>query len=104
MVQSSWVDINIDSIISFAWNQIKKRKQEFSLYVKTKKYTQLGEKYEQEFIRKNFECVQNQIVLTNTSARILKESVHSGRFTILNQVFTGQAAVQKRQHKYDFAE
>ena len=96
IVQSSWVDINIDSVISFAWNQIKKRRQEFSLYIKTKKYTQLGEKYEQEFIRKNFECVQNQIVLTNTSARVIR-TAPSGRFTILNQVFTGQTAVQKRK-------
>ncbi len=95
IVQSSWVDVNIESIIGFAQSRISKRKKDFQLYVKTKKYTQLGEKYEQEFIKNKFECVQNQIVLTNTSARILKEPVHSGRFTILNQVFSGQTAVQK---------
>ena len=97
IVQSSWTEINIMSIISFAKSQILKRKKEFNLYVKTKKYTQLGEKYEQEFLKNKYECIQNQIVLTNTSARIIKENAHSGRFTILNQVFTGQTAVQKRK-------
>ena len=85
IVQSSWVDIDIDAIIAFANNQIKKRISRYNLYIKTKKYTQLGEKYEQEFKSRNFECVQNQIVLTNSSAKIIKDPARSGRFTILSQ-------------------
>ncbi len=85
IVQSSWVDIDIDAIIAFANDQIKKRISHYNLYIKTKKYTQLGEKYEQEFKSRNFECVQNQIVLTNSSAKIIKDPARSGRFTILSQ-------------------
>ena len=85
IVQSSWVDIDIDAIIAFANDQIKKRISRYNLYIKTKKYTQLGEKYEQEFKSRNFECVQNQIVLTNSSAKIIKDPARSGRFTILSQ-------------------
>ncbi len=96
IVQSSWVEIDIESVIGFAQSRIRRRKKGFNLFVRTKKYTQLGEKYEQEFIKNKFECVQNQIVLTNTSARILREPVHSGRFTILNQMFGGQTVIQKR--------
>ena len=58
-------------------------------FIKTKKYTQLGEKYEQLFMEHRFECVQNQIVLTNSSAKIIKDKVRSGRFTILNQFYDG---------------
>lgn len=97
LVQSSWAEINMQEVINFANMQIKKRQKNFNLYIKTKKYTQLGEKYNQEFMNNKFECVQNQIVLTNTSARIIREPVHSGRFTILNHVFNGQTAIQKRQ-------
>ena len=85
IVQSSWVELDIFSIISFAQAQLKKRKKDFNLYIKTKKYTQLGEKDEQLFLEHKFECTQNQIVLTNSSARVIKEPVHSGKFTILSQ-------------------
>ena len=85
IVQSSWVELNIFSIISFAQAQLKKRKKDFNLYIKTKKYTQLGEKDEKLFLDHKFECAQNQIVLTNSSARVIKEPVHSGKFTILSQ-------------------
>ncbi len=85
IVQSSWVEINLNSVINFANAQIKKRQKNFNLYIKTKKYTRLGEIYEQEFLQNKFECVQNQIVLTNSSARIIKDTARSGRFIVLNQ-------------------
>jgi len=87
LVQSSWVEIDLDNVINFAYTQIKKRQKNFNLYIKTKKYTQLGEKYEQEFLDKKFECVQNQVVLTNSSARIIKQTEHTGKFVILNQFY-----------------
>lgn len=87
IIQSSWIDIDINNIISFAYSQVRKRKKKFNLFIKTKKYTQLGEKYEQLFLDNKLECVQNQIVLTNTSAKILKETVKTGKFTILNQFY-----------------
>ena len=89
IVQSSWVEPNFDSIIGFAYEQIKKRQQNFNMFLKTKKYTQTGEKYEQILMEHKLECVQTQVVLTNTSARIIKDKVTSKRFIMLNQFLDG---------------
>lgn len=83
IIQTSWADLDINSIISYATSQIKKRKKRFGLFIKTKRYTSLGENYENQFIKNNFSCIQNQIVLTNSSAKILKENALKGKYTIL---------------------
>ena len=93
IIQSSWQEIDVKSVIDFGISRIKKRQKEFNLFIKTKKYTQLGEKYEQLFMEHRFECVQNQIVLTNSSAKIIKERVSTGRFTILNRFCDGSINV-----------
>lgn len=93
IIQSSWQEIDVKSVIDFGISRIKKRQKEFNLFIKTKKYTQLGEKYEQLFMEHCFECVQNQIVLTNSSAKIIKERVSTGRFTILNRFCEGSINV-----------
>lgn len=93
IVQSSWIELDIYSVISFTKAQIQKRRKQFNLFIRTKKYTQLGDKYEQEFIKNKFECIQNQIVLTNSSAKIIKETVRSGRFTILSQFCNARPAM-----------
>lgn len=87
ITQSSWVEFDIDSIIHFGISQIQKRQKEFNLFVKTKKYTQHCEQYEQLFLEHRFECVQNQVVLTNSSAQIIKEESRTKRFTMLNQLY-----------------
>ncbi len=84
VVQTSWIELDIDSIISFATYQIRKRNKRFALFVRTKRYTALGEKYESQFIKNGFECVQNQIVLTNSSARVLKEPTKNTKYTVLS--------------------
>lgn len=89
IIQSGWVDVDIDSVINFGIKQLQKRQKKFNIFVKTKKYIQFGEKYEQLFMEHKFERVQNQIVLTNSSAKIIKEQVRSGKFTILNQFCDG---------------
>ena len=83
ITQASWINLDINSIISYAAYQIKKRKKKFGLFVKTKRYTNLGEKYEETFRHSGFNCVQNQIVLTNSSARILKKQAKVRKYTIL---------------------
>lgn len=93
IIQSCWVDVDINSIINFGIKQVQKRQKNFNIFVKTKKYTQFGEKYEQLFMEHKFECLQNQIVLTNSSAKIIKEQVRTGRFTILNQFCDGSINV-----------
>lgn len=83
IIQPLGAEIDIDTIISYTTYQIKKRKKRFALFVRTKRYTQLGEQQEQYFLKEGFECVQNQALLTNTSAKILKEEIKSGKYTII---------------------
>ena len=91
IIQTGWVDIDINSIIAFATDQIKKRKKRFGLFIKTKRYTNTGEKLEQRFMENGFECVQNQIVLTNSSATILKNNSSTGRYTVLSDLCPSKA-------------
>ena len=83
IIQASWVVIDLNSVISYAIYQIKKRKKKFGLFIKTKRYTNIGEKYEKLFIQNNFKQVQTQIVLTNSSAKILKEPTKTGKYTVI---------------------
>ncbi len=83
IIQTSWVNLDINSILSYAEYQIKKRKKRFGLFVRTKRYTNIGENYEKQFLENGFECVQNQIVLTNSTAKVLKNTNESVKFTVL---------------------
>ena len=83
IIQTNWVNLDINAILSYATYQIKKRKKRFGLFVRTKRYTSIGESYENTFIQNGFECVQNQIVLTNSSARVLREPKQSVKYTVL---------------------
>ena len=95
IIQSSWEELNIDELIAFANYQIKKRKKDAKLFIKSKKYTKQGEKYEKYFMERQFECVQNHMVLTNSSARIIKEEEHTKKFTVLNQFYGGVGVTNK---------
>lgn len=86
IIQSSWEEIDIQHVIDFAIYQVQKRQKDFNLFFKTKKYTQLGEKYEQMFMDHRFECIQTQVILTNSSAKIIKNKSHSTRFIDLNRL------------------
>lgn len=83
ITQTNWVDLDINSVLSFVIDKIKKRKKRFGLFLKTKRYVENCEKYETQFMKNGFECVQNQIVLTNSSAKVLKNIEKSGKFTVL---------------------
>ena len=85
IIQTNWIELDINSILNYAIYQIKKRKKRFGLFIKTKRYTLLGEKYEDIFFQNGYDCVQNQIVLTNSSARILKETSKTGKYTVLTE-------------------
>ena len=87
IIQSPWVEIDVNSVLHFGIYQIQKRQKDFNLFIKTKKYTQLCEKYEQLFLERHLECVQNQIILTNSSAKIIKEDIPTGRYITLNQFY-----------------
>lgn len=95
IVQSTWNEIDINLILYFAINTVRKRKKDAKLFIKTKKYTSHGEKYEKEFMEQKMECVKNQVVLTNSSAKIIKDSVRTKKFTVLNQFYGGIGAINK---------
>lgn len=84
IIQNSWVELDINSILSYAVDRIRKRKKRFGLFIRSKKYTSFGEKYDKQFVENGYECVQNQIVLTNSSAKVLRCEQKSGKYTILN--------------------
>lgn len=83
IIQAGWVDIDLNSVLNYAVYQIKKRKKKFGLFVRTKRYTNIGDKQENVFKQNGYECVQNQIVLTNSSMRVLKEKSQSTKYTVL---------------------
>lgn len=91
ILQTSWIDIEINQVLAFATAQVKKRKKRFGLFVRTKRYTNFGEKLEQQFIENGYECVQNQIVLTNSSARVLKSTESTGKYTVLSDFCPSKA-------------
>lgn len=99
VIGSSWIELDMNNIIQFAYNEIKKRRKKFNLFIKTKKYIQNFEKYEERLMDNKYECIQNQIVLTNSSAKIIKEENSSQRFIALDQVYTGQIGVNACRKK-----
>lgn len=69
-------------ILSFAVNKIRKRNKNFKLYIKNRKYLQIGE-YSETFFKENrFELLQNNIVLVRDFFKPVKESSR-----ILNDAF-----------------
>ena len=92
IIQSDWMESDINPILNFISQQIKKRKKRFGMFIRTKHYTSIGDKYEKQFIENGFECVQNQIILTNSSARVLKEPFKNTSYTMLTDLLTTKPA------------
>ena len=78
-----FANYDINSLIAFAVDKIKLRSKRFGLFVRSKKYTNMGEEFERIFAESGYECVQNQIVLTNSSARVLHSEENAHKYTIL---------------------
>ena len=95
IIQSSWDEINIDILIHFAIKMVKKRRKNAKLFIKTNKYTRLGEKNEKDFMERKMNCVQNQVVLTNSSAKIIKNEEQVKKFTVLSQFYGGVGVANK---------
>ena len=86
IIQNGWFEYDINEIIAYTVDRIKKRKKRFGLFIKSKKYTNLGEKFDKIFQKNKYECVQNQIVLTNSSARILKGESEKVKYAMLSNL------------------
>lgn len=83
---SPWYDCSFEDILNFTINQISKRKKDFYLFVKVKKYTTTAENFEQFLNEKNFKCVQNQLILVKDFYKIIKEEQPLHRVVFLNEV------------------
>lgn len=64
-----------DLILGFAKNEIKKRQKDFSMFIKTKKYVQNSENFEEYLKSKEFTCVQSQMVLVKDFYKLIKQKV-----------------------------
>ncbi|MBQ7126274.1 hypothetical protein IJO12_04230 [bacterium] len=86
-IQSNWVEIDVNMIIKFASDKILKRKKKFGLFIKTNRYTNFGNKYEKTLMEQDFECLSNQALLTNSSAKLLESEAKSGKYTLVNDFY-----------------
>lgn len=87
VIQNDWAFIDINEILAYATDKIKHRHKKFGLFVKSKRYTSLGEKYEKVFMENGYECVQNQLVLTNSSAKVLRVEEKTGKYTAVGDFY-----------------
>lgn len=83
---SPWYDCSWDDILSFTINQITKRKKDFYLFVKVKKYTTTAESFEKYLVEKGFKCVQNQLVLVKDFYKLIKETQPLPRVVLFNEI------------------
>lgn len=86
VTQSPWYDCSWDDILSFTLNQISKRKKDFNIYVKVKKYTTTAESLEKYLLEKQAKCVQEKIILVKDFYRIVKEPQETQKIVLFNGI------------------
>lgn len=86
IVKSIFADIDTREIIDFATKQIQKRQKRFGLFIKTKQYVNESIQSEEVMHQEGFECVQNQYILTNSSAQVLKNTEANIKYTVLSNL------------------
>ncbi len=83
---SQWYECNWEDILNFTIGQISKRKKEFYLFVKVKKYTATAESFEKFLSEKGFKCIQNQLVLVKDFYKIIKEPESARKIVLFNEI------------------
>jgi len=83
---SPWYDCSYEDILDFTVSQMSRRKQEFFLFVKMKKYTTKAEIFEKFLLEKGFTCVQNQLILVKDFYRLVKDPHDSPRVVLFNEI------------------
>lgn len=86
IVNSAWYECSFDDILAFAANQISKRKKDFTLFVKVKKYTNTAEELEKFLVAKSASCVQNQLILVKDFYKIIKEPQQARKIVFFNEI------------------
>lgn len=86
ITNSPWYECSWEDILNFSIKQISKRKKDFTLFVKLKKYTIAAESFEKFLIDKNFTRVNNQFVLVKDFYKIIKENQPTQRIVLFNEI------------------
>jgi len=83
---SPWLDCSWDDIFDFAINQISKRKKDFVLYVKVKKYTSTADNFEKYLTEKEFRCIQHKLVVVKDYYKLIKDPEPSRTVLLFNEI------------------
>ncbi len=86
ITDSNWYECSLDDIFEFAINQITKRKKDFCLFVRLKKYSIKAENFEKYLIEKGFHCVQNQLLLVKDFYKLIKEPELTRKILLFNEI------------------
>lgn len=82
---SHWYDCSYDDILSFTINQMTKRKHDFHLFVRTKKYTIKADDLEKFLLLKGFSCEKNQLILVKDFYKLIKEHEESHKILLFSE-------------------
>lgn len=85
ITSSSWYECPYEDILDFTINQISRRKKDFCLFVKVKKYSEKAELFEKFLTEKDFHCVQNQLILVKDFYKLIKEPQSAHRIVLFNE-------------------
>lgn len=83
---SPWYDCSYEDIFNFTISQMTRRKHDFSLFVKLKKFTTKADVFEKFLLDKGFSCVQNQLILVKDFYKIIKEPQESRKILLFNEL------------------
>jgi len=83
---SPWYDCSYEDILDFTVGQMTRRKRDFCLFVKMKKYTTKAEIFEKFLLEKEFKCIQNQLILVKDFYRLIKEPQETHKVLLFNEI------------------
>lgn len=86
ITNSLWYECQFEDVLSFAVKQIAKRKKDFSLFVRVRKYTTTAESLEKFLLEKGANCIQNQAVLVKDFYKIIKEPQQARKIVLFNEI------------------
>jgi len=82
---SHWYDCSYEDILSFTIKQMSRRKHDFQLFIKTKKYTIKAENLEKFMTENGFNCVQNKLILVKDFYKLIKEPAEAHKILLFSE-------------------
>lgn len=86
LTTSPWYEVSWEDILSFTINQISRRKKDFNLFVKVKKYTLTAESLEAYLCSQGFNCVQSQLILVKDFYKLIKQENPLQKIVLLGEI------------------